>query len=355
MHTKPRQVTALAVTLLVSASLLIGTQAAARAQEPAAAATQERERGIELYRQGNIKAAVQVLRDAVKQDKTDADAWYFLSLALNRDGDTKDARKAVEKSVKLRPNFAPARAGLAYFLLLSNKLRDAMSEAEATLALDPKNAEAHYVASVVHLRQDAPDKALESIQAVLAVKPDFAPALLWKSQVLLGLYSLRTNYLENETPEARAERTKGNSELLKEAADSLEKYLQLSPSPPKEDVWRAQLATLRTFSQNAKNVPADEGTVYDTSQVTTKARILTRPEPQYTEEARKHGVSGAVVMRGIFAADGTVQHILVLRSLPYGLTEMSVKAARRIKFVPATKDGRPVSQFIQIEYNFNLY
>ncbi len=37
------------------------------------------------------------------------------------------------------------------------------------------------------------------------------------------------------------------------------------------------------------------------------------------------------------------------------LLAAAVRAARRIKFVPATRDGRPVSQFIQIEYNFNLY
>jgi protein TonB len=89
--------------------------------------------------------------------------------------------------------------------------------------------------------------------------------------------------------------------------------------------------------------------------VTIKPHILTRPEPQYTGEARNAGVEGTVVLRAVFAADGTVQHILVVRSLPHGLTEQAVAAARKIKFTPAIKDGRPVSQFIQIEYNFNLY
>jgi len=41
--------------------------------------------------------------------------------------------------------------------------------------------------------------------------------------------------------------------------------------------------------------------------------------------------------------------------LPYGLTERAIAAARQIKFTPATKDGRPVSMYIQLEYNFNLY
>ncbi|MDT5059855.1 MAG: hypothetical protein QOH63_562, partial [Acidobacteriota bacterium] len=41
--------------------------------------------------------------------------------------------------------------------------------------------------------------------------------------------------------------------------------------------------------------------------------------------------------------------------LPNGLTERAIAAARQIRFTPAMKDGHAVSQYIQIEYNFNLY
>lgn len=61
------------------------------------------------------------------------------------------------------------------------------------------------------------------------------------------------------------------------------------------------------------------------------------------------------MLRAVFAADGTVRHILVLAGLTEGLTERSVAAARRIKFVPATVNGVPVSVAVQLEYNFNLY
>lgn len=61
------------------------------------------------------------------------------------------------------------------------------------------------------------------------------------------------------------------------------------------------------------------------------------------------------MLLAVFAADGNIKNVLVLQSLPYGLTEKAVAAARRIKFQPATKDGQVVSTFIQIEYNFNLY
>ncbi|MFN2510969.1 MAG: energy transducer TonB [Pyrinomonadaceae bacterium] len=89
--------------------------------------------------------------------------------------------------------------------------------------------------------------------------------------------------------------------------------------------------------------------------MTTKARVLRKPEPQYTEAARRNGVTGTVVLRSVFSSDGTVKHFVVVSGLPDGLTEQALRAARRIKFVPATIDGRPVSMFIQLEYNFNLY
>jgi TonB family protein len=99
----------------------------------------------------------------------------------------------------------------------------------------------------------------------------------------------------------------------------------------------------------------DEGRYFKPSEVDRKARILARAEPQYTEEARKEAVTGTVVLRAVFSASGEVTNIRVVSGLPYGLTENAVDAARRIEFSPAMKDGRPVSQYIQIEYDFSLF
>ena len=95
--------------------------------------------------------------------------------------------------------------------------------------------------------------------------------------------------------------------------------------------------------------------MYAAREVTRKAQILSRPEPQYTEEARKKNVSGTVLLRAIFSASGQVTNIVAVQRLPDGLTEKAIAAARQIRFVPAQKDGRAVSQHIRLEYNFNLY
>jgi len=90
-------------------------------------------------------------------------------------------------------------------------------------------------------------------------------------------------------------------------------------------------------------------------EVTTKARVLLKPEPMYTEAARQAHTTGTVVLRGVFASTGNFTNVRVLRELPNGLTERAIEAASNIRFIPATKEGRYVSMYIQLEYNFNVY
>jgi TonB family protein len=99
----------------------------------------------------------------------------------------------------------------------------------------------------------------------------------------------------------------------------------------------------------------DQGRTFRGAEVDQRARLLSKPEPHYTEDARKNQISGTVMLRAIFSSSGEVVQIQALNTLPYGLTERAIAAARQIKFVPAIKDGRPVSVYMQLEYNFNLY
>ncbi len=86
-----------------------------------------------------------------------------------------------------------------------------------------------------------------------------------------------------------------------------------------------------------------------------RAHLLSKPEPQYTEDARRNQITGTVVLKVVFASSGEVEQIRAVRSLPFGLTERAIAAARQIRFEPAKRDGRPVSVSMQLEYNFNLY
>ena len=98
----------------------------------------------------------------------------------------------------------------------------------------------------------------------------------------------------------------------------------------------------------------DSSRIYSGKEVTQKARILEKPDPHYTPLALKKEIEGIVVLRAVFAFDGQVTHVQVVKGLPYGLTEEAIAAAKGIRFIPALKDGHPVSMYFEIEYNFAL-
>lgn len=99
----------------------------------------------------------------------------------------------------------------------------------------------------------------------------------------------------------------------------------------------------------------DRDRVYKSPEVSTRPRVISKPEPQYTEQARRDQVTGTVVLRVVFSSSGQVTNIHTVQKLGGGLTEKAIAAARQIRFLPAMRNGQPVSMYMQLEYNFNLY
>jgi TonB family protein len=199
-------------------------------------------------------------------------------------------------------------------------------------------------------------QALAIIEELLKSDADYAPALLLKSRALVGLF-MRAPALppgEMTLPDARRERKIVKAKLLKESADSLERFLQLKPDAAGAEELRERLSALRFYSEPAVK-PEAEWTFFSSGEVTEKAHILRRPQPFFPEEARSARLGGTVKLLLVLAADGTVKHILALQSPGRPLTEAAVEAASRIRFEPAVKDGHPVSTAVSVEYNFNTY
>ena len=68
--------------------------------------------------------------------------------------------------------------------------------------------------------------------------------------------------------------------------------------------------------------------------------ILFKPDPVYTEAARKLGLQGEIVLSVIFTASGRLQVVRVVEGLGYGLDEAACRAAEAIRFKPARRDGK---------------
>lgn len=84
-------------------------------------------------------------------------------------------------------------------------------------------------------------------------------------------------------------------------------------------------------------------------------KILSKPTPQYTDEARKNNVTGTIKLRVTFLASGAIGDISAENTLPDGLTENAIEAARGIKFKPATRNGEPLTVTKLVEYSFSSF
>ncbi|MDP9170925.1 MAG: energy transducer TonB [Acidobacteriota bacterium] len=81
---------------------------------------------------------------------------------------------------------------------------------------------------------------------------------------------------------------------------------------------------------------------------------LFRPDPEYSEEARKAKYSGAVLLSIIVDTEGKARDIKVVKSLGMGLDEKAMEAVQKWKFKPGMSNGKAVNTRATVEVNFRL-
>jgi protein TonB len=76
--------------------------------------------------------------------------------------------------------------------------------------------------------------------------------------------------------------------------------------------------------------------------------------PDYTDEARRLGIEGDVVLEIIVRADGSVGEIKVLQGLRGGLDRRAIDAVKQWRFSPARRHGSPVDVVVEVAVEFKL-
>jgi TonB family protein len=109
----------------------------------------------------------------------------------------------------------------------------------------------------------------------------------------------------------------------------------------------------------AAGIPAMQQAAVATPAVTatpkfTNLEVLSKPQVQYTSEARQLRVQGDVVLRVTFTAAGQVLVQGVVHSLGHGLDEEARRVASGIRFRPATRNGQAVDMTTNITITFQL-
>jgi TonB family protein len=87
---------------------------------------------------------------------------------------------------------------------------------------------------------------------------------------------------------------------------------------------------------------------------TLPAEITYKPRPVYTEEGRKLKIEGEVLVDVVFSSTGQIHIVKVVQGLGHGLDESAVRAAEKIQFKPALRDGQPADFEAVLHIMFQL-
>ncbi len=83
-------------------------------------------------------------------------------------------------------------------------------------------------------------------------------------------------------------------------------------------------------------------------------RLLREVKAEYTDEARRRGITGDVVLEIIVRRDGSVGDVTVLQGRGAGLDQRAVAAVRQWRFSPARRRGEPVDVIVEVAVEFTL-
>jgi TonB family protein len=96
------------------------------------------------------------------------------------------------------------------------------------------------------------------------------------------------------------------------------------------------------------------GGVYRPGSGISPPRLLREVKADYTEEGRRRGINGDVLLETVVRRDGTVGDVTVRRGLGAGLDERAIAAVRQWRFAPATRLGEAVDVVVEVAVQFRL-
>lgn len=106
---------------------------------------------------------------------------------------------------------------------------------------------------------------------------------------------------------------------------------------------------------NAQTAP-DADPIYKLSEVDEKPKIKKKPRAKYEDSYLKCGARGLVVLRIVLLKTGEIGDVAVVTtSRCAAFDDNAVRAAKKVKFKPALKNGQAVSVSATVEYSYSVY
>lgn len=283
--------------------------------------------------------------DANWQPKT-ADEFIARGYAYLRVHNNGQAKADAEDALKLRPDcfeavFLHGRAAYE-----SKDYSVAIADFDKVIEQKPDWRQAYEYRALAYSYHGEHQRALPDDQKFISLDPYSAAAYNntgWAYRELGDLDKAKTNLDKAIELSPDYIRARENRAILYEKQgnraaemDEIARILEIAPN----DQWA---------KNHRLGVPSEE-----TPRPDTAPRLISKIEPQYTEEARRAGISTVILCALVVSAEGVPEDIQVLRGAGFGLDENAVKAVSTWRFEPAKKDGAPVRYPARVEVSFRL-
>lgn len=183
-----------------------------------------------LWKAGRQDEAIKGLREHLRQDTTDAQAWSLYGLYLLKIGERSQALGALTRSVKLSPTYAAAyNAG--NLLMDADRLDEALHMYDVSIDCYRKYPQTWVNRGIVLHRLEHTQRALESFDQALRLNPSFLPAMRCKA---IALEDLGDKVGSERMYAAMVKAFPGNLSLLSEYGRALarlpnDNHMELEP------------------------------------------------------------------------------------------------------------------------------
>jgi len=248
-------------------------------------------RGRANYELKDYAAAVEDFNTVVQAKPDWAPAYQFRGLSYSHMGQHERALPDYQKVLELKPYMAGGYNDLGSAYRELNQFDKAKINLDRAIDLEPNYVRARENRAILYAKQNDRTNALAELTTILAISPNDR----WAYQA-------------------------------KEAAEQ-----------------GRQLPVGTQFSSAPDSVRPD-----------VLPRVLSKIEPEYTDEARRAGVNATILCSATVNANGRAEDIRVTRGAGFGLDENAIRALETWRFEPAKKDGKPVPQPARLEMTFRL-
>lgn len=135
------------------------------------------EEAVELLHEERFREALELLRDIVKADPSNAYAFFFMGQALYEVGEMEPARDAYRAALNLAPKHLGARIAITHVERKLGRHREAIKEGLVALEQAPTDGDALYALGLAYAARGDEAAARRYLDAFLRSKPELETRL----------------------------------------------------------------------------------------------------------------------------------------------------------------------------------